>query len=95
MYSQAFRQRPDFPNLAVEYGVLLEEMGRKEEAEDKYLYAYRSGGTREKVFACKLLSRLSYGSGERDKAIEWIRRALELAPEDGELVRTLNRLEER
>jgi len=95
LYSQAFKQRPDFPNLAIEYGALLEMMGKRKEARDKYLYAYNSGGRREKVFACKLLSRLSYVSGSRDEAIEWIRRALKLAPHDGELIRTLNRLEER
>jgi len=95
LYSQAFLMRPDFPNLAIEYGSILEEMEYVESARKIYLYAYKNGSRREKVFACKLLSRLSYSLGNRDEAIKWVRRALELVPGDPDLVELLNRLEER
>jgi len=95
LYSQAFSMRPDFPNLAIEYGSILEEMKYVESARKIYLYAYENGSRREKVFACKLLSRLSYSLGNRDEAIKWVRRALELVPGDPDLVELLNRLEER
>jgi 4-amino-4-deoxy-L-arabinose transferase-like glycosyltransferase len=93
LYAAAFASQGEFPNLAVEYGSLLEQQGSREEAKRLYRYAFSLGRKRESVLACKLLSRLAYAEGNRDEAILWIRRALEIIPGEQSLVEILHRLE--
>jgi tetratricopeptide (TPR) repeat protein len=92
-YTSAFAAAPDFPNLAVEYGSLLDQMGRREEAKNLYRYAYELPRTRDRVLACKHLARDAMAEGDRHEAILWVRRALELTPGDGNLVEWLHALE--
>lgn len=94
-YERAWRIDPSFRNLAVEYGSLLEEAGRRDEARRKYLAAWESGRPADRVLACKHLSRAAYADGRIDEAIEWIERGLEAAPGDRSLVDLLNRLQGR
>ncbi len=93
LYTSAFSVAPDFPNLAVEYGSLLDQMGRRREATELYLYALELPRTKDRVLACKLLARDAMAEGRRDEAITWVRRALEMTPHDDHLIRWLNALE--
>ncbi|MBN1883885.1 MAG: tetratricopeptide repeat protein, partial [Candidatus Krumholzibacteriota bacterium] len=95
LYAAAFAERPDFPNLALEYGNLLEEAGRAADARALYLHAWESPRTRERVVACKLLSRLAWSEGDVDGAIAWLKAGLEIAPGDESLAETLQRIERR
>jgi hypothetical protein len=92
-YRLAWESAPDFPRLALEYGYLLEELGMRSEARTLYDQAWRSGRRNEMITACKLLSRMAYSEGRVDEAIMWVRRALELAPGDEDLLGLLQRLE--
>ncbi|MBN2183793.1 MAG: tetratricopeptide repeat protein [Candidatus Krumholzibacteriota bacterium] len=93
LYSSAFEIDPDFPLLAVEYGSLLEQIGNRDEAAKVYLYAYGLDRTRDRILACQFLSRIEYESGRLDKAIDWIRKGLDLIPGDEKLTGILNSLE--
>ncbi|RKZ08911.1 hypothetical protein DRQ05_00670 [bacterium] len=93
LYESVFRRRPDFPNITIEYGALLEKMGDVEGAERMYRIALKSPRSRERVVACKLLSRLALSRGSRDEAIMWIKEALKIVPGDRGLVDILNKLE--
>lgn len=92
-YELAWKTDPDFPQLALEYGYLLDELGMRIEARTLYNHAWNSGRRNEMIVACKLLSRMAYAEGRGDAAIMWIRRALELAPGDKEILTLLQRLE--
>jgi tetratricopeptide (TPR) repeat protein len=92
-YGTAWKTDPDFPMLAVEYGYLLEELGMRGEAESLYNHAWSSGRKREMIVAAKLLSRMSDADGDREAAVYWIEKALELAPGDRELLRIREMLE--
>jgi tetratricopeptide (TPR) repeat protein len=92
-YASAFGIAPDYPNLAVEYGSLLDQMGRREDAKRLYRYAYELPRRRDRILACKHLARDALAEGSRDEAILWVRRALELSPNDKDLVEWLRALE--
>jgi Tfp pilus assembly protein PilF len=92
-YRLAWETDPDFPRLALEYGYLLDEEGKREEAVRLYNHAWNSGSRNEKITAAKLMSRMAYAAGDRETAIDWIRKALEIAPGDKELLRLLKMLE--
>ena len=64
-----------------------------EGAERMYRIALKSPRSRERVVACKLLSRLALSRGSRDEAIMWIKEALKIVPGDRGLVDILNKLE--
>lgn len=92
-YALAWEAAPDFPRLALEYGYLLDELGMRAEAGAMYNHAWNSGRGNEMIVACKLLSRMAYAEGDGDAARMWVRRALEIAPGDKELLDLLRRLE--
>ncbi len=92
-YRLAWESDPDFPRLALEYGYLLDELGQRAEAGRLYNHAWNSGRRNEMITAAKLLSRMAYAGGNGDAAIMWVRRALEIAPGDEELLKLLHRLE--
>ncbi len=93
-YRSAYSDWPDYPMLAVMYGSSLERIGEKDKAEELYRYAYSLPGDRDRVWACRLLSRLSYAAGNRDEAVLWIKRGLEIQPDNEDLIRLLHRLSE-
>ncbi len=93
LYASAFRSFPDFPRLAIEYGVVLERMGRREEAVRLYRYTYQTQGPRERLMACRYLSRSALAEGKREESMFWIRKAIEIAPGDRELLKMLDKLE--
>ncbi|MCD6380509.1 tetratricopeptide repeat protein [bacterium] len=93
LYESAFKAFPDFPHLAIEYGVVLESLGEHAKAGELYRYAYNIERAEGKVLACKYLSRAALSEGKRDRAVYWIRKALEVVPGDEKLLRLLNRLE--
>lgn len=94
-YSSAFGAAPDFPNLAIEFGSLLDQLGEPEGARELYRYALELPRTRDRTLACKHLARDAMAEGRRDEAIMWVRRALEMTPNDGQLIEWLNALERR
>ncbi|MDZ7859262.1 MAG: tetratricopeptide repeat protein [Candidatus Krumholzibacteriota bacterium] len=93
LYESAFKEFPDFPHLALEYAVVLERLGRQEKAVKLFRYAYRVERGKDRVLACKYLSRAALSEGNTDMAVYWIRKALEITPGDLKLVKLLNRLE--
>jgi tetratricopeptide (TPR) repeat protein len=93
LYARAYALMPNFPRLAIEYGSALESLGRREAAEKLYLEAYSSDRPRERVLACQLLARVALTEGNRDEAILWVRRALDIVPGDARLTEMLRRLE--
>lgn len=92
-YSSAFAAAPGFPVLAIEYGSLLDQLGDREGAVEMYRYALELPRTRDRVLACKHLVRDAMAEGRRDEAIMWVRRALEMAPNDETLIEWLHALE--
>ena len=70
-----------------------ESLGRHEEARERYRFALSVARVHDRILACKFLSRLSYAEGNRDKAIYWIKRGLEINPTDHSLVEMLRKLE--
>jgi 4-amino-4-deoxy-L-arabinose transferase-like glycosyltransferase len=92
LYARAYDRMPRFPRLALEYGYALELLGRREDAGRLYQETFLKGETEERVLACKLLAQSALAAGERDEAISWIRRALDIAPQDSELVSVLERI---
>lgn len=93
LYRKAYGKRPDFPHLALEYGSLLERIGRREEAKRLYLYAFSLDNKRDRVLACQLLARFALAEGIGDEAAGWIRKALEIVPGDKKLLEMLQELE--
>lgn len=93
LYDAAFMMQPDFPLLAIEYGSILEQRGRSDDAKRLYTYAFSLHRARDRVIACKLLSRLAFAEGKRDEAVMWIRKALEIVPGDKSLGELLHKLE--
>jgi hypothetical protein len=91
-YRRAWEKQPDFPNLALEYGFLLDEAGMRDEARKLYNQAWRSGRRNEMITACKQLSWMALVEEDREGAIMWIERALELAPGDRDLLKILESL---
>jgi hypothetical protein len=86
LYAEAYGRWPDFPMLAVEYGSLLEEVGKREEAKGILGHALSLGHRRDGVIACKLLSRIALSEGDREGAAQWILRALDISPGDRSLL---------
>jgi hypothetical protein len=93
LYASVWKVLPDLPGLALEYGSVLDDLGRKGEAGELYRYAYENGRPGDRIFACKFLSRMAYLEGRTEEAIHWIERALELAPGDKGLQDILRGLE--
>ncbi len=95
LYSSAFEIDPAFPLLAIEYGSLLEQIGMKDDAVKAFLYAFELDRRRDRILACQFLSRIEYEKGRLDKAIDWIRKGLDLIPGDKKLTGILNSLERK
>lgn len=93
LYGRAYALMPRFPRLAAEYGSVLEDLGDRAGAKRLYLETYSSGGSRERILACRLLAQAAFAEGKRDEAALWVRRALEIAPGDGRLLELLEQLE--
>lgn len=93
-YKSAFSDWPDYPMLAVMYGTSLEKTGETDRARELYRYAYSLSRDRDRLWACKLLARLSYAEGNRDEAVLWINRALKIEPDNPDLIKMLHRLSE-
>jgi hypothetical protein len=95
LYDRAYTIQPDFPLLAVEYGSLLDQMGMKEDAVALYMRALELGRGRDTLLACQLLSRAAYEAGRIEEAASWVRKALEIAPEDKRMKDLLRMLEQQ
>jgi 4-amino-4-deoxy-L-arabinose transferase-like glycosyltransferase len=93
LYKRAYDRMPRFPHLALEYGSLLETLGWREEAGRLYRETLLNGKTQEQVLACKLLAHSALTAGKREEAISWIKRALDIAPQDLQLAKLLERIE--
>lgn len=93
LYQRAFKAFPDYPRLAIEFGAALEKAGEGRKAERLFMYAYENRDSRERFLACKYLSRAAIARGDRDGAIMWVKRALEIVPGDKQMVETLHLLE--
>ena len=92
-YSSAYASVPDFSNLAVEYGSLLDQLGEPQRARALYLYALELPRRQDRVLACSHLARNAMAEGGRDEAIMWVKRALEMVPNDQKLIEWLHALE--
>ena len=93
LYARAHSVAPGFPRLAAEYGSVLESLGRRDEARTLYLEALSSPRTRDRVLACQLLANQALAAGRRDEAAAWVKRALEMVPNDPKLTEMLRWLE--
>jgi len=93
LYARAYALMPRFPRLAIEYGSVLELIGRRDDARGLYEEALATGRPSEQVLACRLLAQAALADGKRDEAIAWVKRALEIAPNDENLTGMLGWLE--
>jgi Flp pilus assembly protein TadD len=93
LYGRAYERNPRFPRLALEYGSVLELLGRREDAKRLYREALSTGGAPERVLACRLLAQSALAEGKKDEAISWVKRALEIAPDDPRLTGMLEWIE--
>ena len=94
LYARAYSLNPRFPRLAIEYGSALEKSGRRAEAKRLYEAGFSGGSAAERVLACRLLAQASLAEGDRGAAVAWVRRAIEIAPDDAELAGMLRWLED-
>ncbi len=93
LYARAYGIMPRFPRLAVEYGNVLEQLGRRAEARALYERALSADRPAERVLACRLLAQSALAEGNRNEAIAWVKRALEISPGDSTLSGMLEWLE--
>jgi 4-amino-4-deoxy-L-arabinose transferase-like glycosyltransferase len=93
MYARAYARSPRFPDLAIEYGFVLQLIGQLSDAENIYLEAFSSNRPQERLMACKLLAQTAAMEGKRSEALQWVKRALEIAPEDAQAADMLKRIE--
>jgi len=94
MYARAYARTPRFPDLAIEYGFVLQLLGRLEDARKIYLDAVSSSRPPERLMACKLLAQAAAMEGKKADSMQWVRRALEIAPGDAQAADMLKRIEE-
>ncbi len=94
LYARAYALMPRFPRLALEYGSVLEKLGRRAEARTLYEGALSAERSAERVLACRLLAQAALAEGRRDEAIEWVKRALAISPDDTNLAGMLEWLEQ-
>jgi 4-amino-4-deoxy-L-arabinose transferase-like glycosyltransferase len=93
LYARAFAIMPNFPHLAMEYGSVIEILGRRADARRLYLHALAIGQAPEKALACRLLAHLAFVDGNREEALSWAKRALAITPNDARLAEMIKDLE--
>lgn len=93
IYERAYSSNPRVPRLAIEYGSALEKSGRREEAKRLYERSLESPNRSERILACRLLAQAALAEGNAAEAADWIRRAIEISPQDSELAGMLKLLE--
>lgn len=93
LYARAYGESPRFPLLAIEYGMTLGHLGRGDEAKKLYLEAASAREPQERALACRLLAQAAIAEGNRNEALLWVKRALEIVPGEPQLTAMLNQLE--
>ncbi len=93
MYARAYDREPRFPRVAVEYGLALARLGRREEARKLFIEAASSSRPNDRNAACRILVKTALEERNRDEAIFWMKRVLENEPGDAETAAMLGRLE--
>jgi 4-amino-4-deoxy-L-arabinose transferase-like glycosyltransferase len=93
VYARAYARVPRYPRLAIEYGMVLVHLDRREEARRLFLEGSTSDVPRDRALACRLLAEAAIRDGKNDEAIEWVKRALEIFPGEPELTGMLRSLE--
>ncbi|MFA4948261.1 MAG: tetratricopeptide repeat protein [Candidatus Krumholzibacteriia bacterium] len=93
LYARSYALMPRFPRLAIEYGSVLELLGRRADARRLYEQALSIGRPGEQVLACRLLAQAALADGSTDEAIVWVKRALAITPDDAKLTGMLEWLE--
>jgi Tfp pilus assembly protein PilF len=94
MYARAYDRMPRFPRVAIEYGLALARLGRREDAKLLFIEAASSNRPYDRNLACRILAKTALEEENRDEAIRWMRRVLENEPGDAETAGMLRRLEE-
>ncbi|MFA4947276.1 MAG: hypothetical protein WC674_02065 [Candidatus Krumholzibacteriia bacterium] len=93
VYARAYAREPRFPRVAVEYGLALARLGRREDAKRLFIEATASSRSNDRNAACRILAKIALEERNRDEAIRWMRRVLENEPGDAETTGLLRRLE--
>ncbi len=93
MYARAYDRMPRFPRVAVEYGLALARLGRREDAKSLFIEAASSNRPQDRSAACRILAKIALEEKNRGEAIRWIKRVLENEPGDAETAGMLKRLE--
>jgi len=93
MYARAYDRMPRFPRVAIEYGLALARLGRREDAKSLFIEAASSNRPYDRNLACRILAKTALEEENRDEAIRWMRRVLENEPGDAETAGMLKRLE--
>jgi hypothetical protein len=93
IFARVYAQAPRYPLLAIEYGMVLVHLDRRDEAKKLFLQETTSKIPRDRALACRLLAEAEMTDGNKNEAIVWLKRALEVFPGEPELTEMLNRFE--
>ncbi len=93
VFARAYARVPRFPLLAIQYGMALVHLDRNDEARRLFLEGTTADLPRDRALACRLLAEMSMREGKNDEGIEWVKRALEIFPDEPELTEMLRRFE--
>lgn len=85
IYARAYSLNPRYPGLAVEFAFTLQKLGRHDDARRLALQIVSKGEPSEKLTACKILATAAYFENDKEGALGWVRKGLEIAPDDPEL----------
>jgi tetratricopeptide (TPR) repeat protein len=94
IYARAYSLNPRYPRLATEFAFTLQKMGRHRDARKLALQILSTGEPSEQVTACKILATAAFFEEDREGALGWVRKGLEIAPDDQELRLMLQAVQE-
>ena len=94
IYARAYSQNPRYPRLASEFAFTLQKLGRHDDARKLALQVLSTGDPSEKLTACKILATAAFFDNDKSGALGWVRRGLEIAPNDRDLRLMLEAVEE-
>jgi len=94
IYARAYTVNPRYPRLAVEFAFTLQKLGRHADARKLALRIFSTGNPAERLTACKILATAAFFENDKEGALEWVQRGLEIAPDDNELGLMLQAVQE-
>lgn len=93
IFAQAYAQNPRYPHLAAYLAFSLQRSGRTEEARKLALQVISTDDVADRVTAYKILATGAFFDKDSEQALKWVEAALEIAPDDPDLLQMLQAVE--